>query len=110
MNSCGFKNENKMEEKEFITMLEDLIFEDINQEDYWTAVKEAKDLIKKVKAKQLILHIVSNSTTPNYLDDKYKVKWLINNTYQVEQNGNCVYQGSESDCNEWLKCQLGYCG
>ena len=61
MNSCGFKNENKMEEKEFITMLEDLIFEDINQEDYWTAVKEAKDLIKKVKAKQLILHIVSIS-------------------------------------------------
>lgn len=53
---------------------------------------------------------VSHSNTLNYLDDKYEVKWLINNTYQVEQNGNCVYQGSESDCNEWLKCQLGYCG
>ena len=59
---------------------------------------------------ELNLHSVSHSTTPNYLDDKYEVKWLINNTYQVEQNGNCVYQGSESDCNEWLKCQLGYCG
>jgi len=53
---------------------------------------------------------VSHSTTPNYLDDNYEVKWLINNTYQVEQNGICVYQGSKSDCNEWLKCQLGYCG
>lgn len=49
-------------------------------------------------------------STPSYLDNKYEVKWLINNTYQVEQNGNCVYQGSENDCNEWLKCQLGYCG
>ena len=45
-----------------------------------------------------------------FLDDKYEVKWLFNNTYQVERNGECVYQGSESDCNEWLKCQLGYCG
>ena len=43
------------------------------------------------------------------LNDKYEVKWLINNTYQVKRNGECVYQGSESDCNEWLKCQLGYC-
>jgi len=34
----------------------------------------------------------------------------LNDTYQVEQNGHCVYQGTESDCNEWLKCQLGYCG
>ena len=50
---------------------------------------------------------VSHNTS--YLDDKYEVKWLINNTYQVERNGECVYQGSESDCNEWLKCQLGYC-
>ena len=50
---------------------------------------------------------VSHSTS--YLNDKYEVKWLINNTYQVERNGKCVYQGSESDCNEWLKCQLGYC-
>ena len=51
---------------------------------------------------------ISHNTS--YLDDKYEVKWLVNNTYQVERNGECVYQGSESDCNEWLKCQLGYCG
>ena len=67
---------------------------------------DLEDLTNKL----LNLHSVSQSTTPNYLDDKYEVKWLINNTYQVEQNGNCVYQGSESDCNEWLKCELGYCG
>ena len=53
--------------------------------------------------------IVRASHSTSYLDDKYEVKWLINNTYQVERNGECVYQGSESDCNEWLKCQLGYC-
>ena len=57
--------ENKLQlmqtDKKVISIIEDLIFEDINQEDYWKAVKEAKDLIKKVKAKQLILHIVSNS-------------------------------------------------
>jgi len=53
---------------------------------------------------------VSHITTPNYLNDKYEVKWLINNTYQVEHNGNCVYQGSKSDCNEYLKCALGYPG
>ncbi len=64
------------------------------------------ELYKRV----FVLSDVSQSATPNYLNDKYEVKWLINNTYQVEQNGNCVYQGSESDCNEWLKCQLGYCG
>jgi len=64
-----------------------------------------------IVAEQLLdLFSVSHSTTPTYLDHKYEVKWLINNTYQVEQNGACVYQGSESDCNEWLKCQLGYCG
>ena len=50
-----------MDDKKVISIIEDLIFEDINQEDYWKAVKEAEDLIKKVKAKQLILHIVSNS-------------------------------------------------
>ena len=49
-----------MDDKKVISIIEDLIFEDINQEDYWKVVKEAKDLIKKVKAKQLILHIVSD--------------------------------------------------
>jgi hypothetical protein len=72
-------------------------------------IREAKVELKELK-ELLDLFNVSHSTTPNYLNDKYEVKWLINNTYQVEQNGNCVYQGSESDCNEWLKCQLGYCG
>ena len=56
----------------------------------------------------LLLFGVSHSTS--YLDDKNEVKWLINCTYQVERNGECVYRGSKSDCNEWLKCQLGYCG
>jgi hypothetical protein len=37
--------------KKVISIIEDLIFEDINNEDYWKAVAEAKDLIKKVKAK-----------------------------------------------------------
>ena len=50
-----------MNNKKVISIIEDLIFEDINQEDYWIAVKEAKDLINKVKTKQLILHVVVKS-------------------------------------------------
>ena len=47
-----------MDDKKVISIIEDLVFEDINQEDYWKAVKEAKAFIEKVKTKQLILHIV----------------------------------------------------
>ena len=75
-----------------------------------TELNDGKIAVVQATEQLFDLYSVSHSTTPNYLDDKYEVKWLINNTYQVEQNGNCVYQGSESDCNEWLKCQLGYCG
>jgi hypothetical protein len=50
-----------MDDKKVISIIEDLVFEDINQEDYWKAVKEAKAFIEKIKTKQLILHIVSNS-------------------------------------------------
>ena len=75
-----------------------------------TELNDGKIAVVQAIEQLFDLYSVSHSTTPNYLDDKYEVKWLINNTYQVEQNGNCVYQGSESDCNEWLKCQLGYCG
>ena len=70
----------------------------------------ANDVITTEQAKNLLLVLFDVSHSTSYLDDKYEVKWLINNTYQVEQNGHCVYQGTESDCNEWLKCQLGYCG
>lgn len=82
---------------------DDIDFKQLNNVGWSTDKIDDQDL-------KFVLSDVSHSTTPNYLDDKYEVKWLINNTYQVEQNGNCVYQGSESDCNEWLKCQLGYCG
>ena len=73
-----------------------------------TLVVENKQSIHLAVDKICNLFNVSRGTS--YLDDKYEVKWLINDTYQVEQNGQCVYQGTESDCNEWLKCQLGYCG
>lgn len=49
----------------------------------------------------------NKNNTPN-LEDNYEVKWIEKDMYQVEQNGNCVYQGTEKDCSEWLKCQLGY--
>ena len=60
----------------------------------------------EAKEHLLVLFGVSHSITPDYLDNKYKIKWLINDTYQVKQNENCVYQGSKSDCNEWLKWYL----
>jgi len=75
-----------------------------------TELNDGKIAVVQATEQLFVLYGVSHSTKPNYLDDKYEVKWLINNTYQVEQNENCVYQGSESDCNEWLKCELGYCG
>ena len=52
-----------MDNKKVISIIEDLVFEDINQEDYWKAVKEAKAFIDKVKTKQLILNIDSNNYT-----------------------------------------------
>jgi len=38
-----------MDKQKIISVLEDLVYEDINQEDYWKAVKEAKLLIKDLK-------------------------------------------------------------
>jgi hypothetical protein len=62
MDSCGFKNENKMEEKEFITMLEDLIYaEQELSDDYHKATNKAIELLNKLKAKQLSIHIVVKS-------------------------------------------------
>lgn len=38
-----------MDKQKIITILEDLVYEDINNEDYWKAVKEARVLIKELK-------------------------------------------------------------
>jgi len=38
-----------MDIQKTIQVLEDLVYEDINQEDYWKAVKDAKVLIKELK-------------------------------------------------------------
>ena len=38
-----------MDKQKIISVLEDLVYEDINQEDHWKAVKEAKVLIKELK-------------------------------------------------------------
>jgi len=38
-----------MDIQKTIQVLEDLVYEDINQEDYWKAVKDAKVLIKQLK-------------------------------------------------------------
>jgi len=51
---------------------------------------------------------ISNRVEMNYLDSKYEVKWLMNDVYQVEQDGNCIYQDTETGCNEYLKGLLGY--
>ena len=51
---------------------------------------------------------ISNRQELTYLKDKYEVNWLINNTYQVERNGQCIYQDTKDGCNEYLKGLLGY--
>ena len=38
-----------MDKQKIISVLEDLVYEDINNEDHWKAVKEAKVLIKELK-------------------------------------------------------------
>lgn len=38
-----------MDIQKTIQVLEDLVYEDINQEDYWKAVEDAKVLIKELK-------------------------------------------------------------
>jgi len=51
-----------MNEKEFITMLEDLIYaEQELSDDYYKATNKAIDLLDKLKAKQLSIHIVVKS-------------------------------------------------
>ena len=38
-----------MDIQKIISVLEDLVYEDINNEEYWKAIKEAKALIKELK-------------------------------------------------------------
>ena len=50
-----------MDKQKIISVLEDLVYEDINQEDYWKAVKEAKLLIKELKQALTIPAVVGQS-------------------------------------------------
>jgi len=72
-----------------------------NKEDFELSL----EIVKKLS---LYGVSISNRVKMNYLDSKYEVKWLINDVYQVEQDGNCIYQDTETGCNEYLKGLLGY--
>ena len=50
-----------MDIQKTIQVLEDLVYEDINQEDYWKAVKDAKVLIKQLKQQCNIADVVGQS-------------------------------------------------
>ena len=39
-------------------------------------------------------------------DSYYYIEWLINDTYQVIQHGNMVYQGDELACKQYVDYQL----
>jgi len=43
------------------------------------------------------------------MNEKYRVAWLINNTYQVLDRDTDVqlHQGSLSDCETWIRLQEG---
>lgn len=62
-----------MEEKEFITMLEDLIYSEQElSDDYSKATNKAIDLLNKLKAKQLSIPDVSDMFDfASYLDYKF---------------------------------------
>lgn len=88
----------RLERLEQLNLLRELDFE------------EGRELAEIKRIKQLIIDSVSisNRVKMNYLESKYEVKWLKNDTYQVEQDGKCIYQDTETGCNEYLKGLLGY--
>ena len=66
-----------MDIQKTIQVLEDLVYEDINQEDYWKAVEDAKVLIKELKQQCNIADVrLSLLSDPmvlaKYLHDNYE--------------------------------------
>tara|TARA_R100001530_G_scaffold21377_1_gene17628 strand:+ start:316 stop:573 length:258 start_codon:yes stop_codon:yes gene_type:complete len=83
--------------------------------------KKVKEIIDRARlesttksdvfVKELLdLFSVSHSTTPSYLNDKYKVVQHVLDTYQVERNGEPVFRGEKEECYQYVKDELGYCG
>lgn len=70
---------------------------------------EIVGMIEKLINKTNDIPDVSHSTTPSYLNDKYKVVPHILDTYQVEKNGYPVFRGEKEDCHQYIKDELGYC-
>ena len=50
-----------MDKQKIISVLENLVYEDVNNEDHWKAVKEAKVLIKELKQALTIPAVVGRS-------------------------------------------------
>jgi len=88
-----------MNRQKIITVLEDLVFEDINQEDYWKAVKEAKIIIKELKQQCNIVNVVKS------LPNDEEVKAYIDT---LPYYGTCTTEYNEGfeDGVKWLKEKL----
>jgi len=103
-----------MNGKKVLSIIEDLIFEDINNEDYWKAVKEAKDLISKVKKKQLILYDISQRNELLKVEDKeipfndYIQKYFeepkVELTYKSKKNRNVMTETELIKCYKRAMC------
>jgi hypothetical protein len=58
-----------------------------------------KDLAREL----CVLFNVSDSAEHDFSKDKYEVKWLINDTYQVERNGKAELQADKKSCEDYAR-------
>ena len=95
----------KMDKQKIISVLEDLVYEDINQEHHWKAVKEAKLLIKELKqaltipavvdtlpADELIKSLGEATETNEYILKPHNGVWWIEHKHV----------GSGEPLSQWL--------
>tara|TARA_R100000655_G_C2865938_1_gene172417 strand:- start:42 stop:353 length:312 start_codon:yes stop_codon:yes gene_type:complete len=81
-----------------------------NDDKSYYQITELMEEYHQAKLKLLGIGGVSHSTTPSYLNDKYKVVQHVLDTYQVERNGEPVFRGEKEECYQYVKDELGYCG
>lgn len=80
--------------QKIISVLEDLVYEDINNEEYWKAIKDAKALIKELK-QALTIPDVSDS------DLRFKSENEKNIIYDsISDKDICMW--FDEDTRDWL--------
>jgi len=79
-------------------------------EKHHNRAEQILDRLDKLVSSSNVIPDVSHSTTPSYLNDKYKIVQHVLDTYQVEKNGEPIFRGEKEECYQYVKDELGYCG